>query len=35
LSSKIIIEKFGGIEAIAKGLDSKIGEGPKGITGTH
>lgn len=34
MSSKIIIEKFGGIEAIAKGLDSKIGDGPKGIPGT-
>jgi len=35
LSSKIIIEEFGGIEAIAKGLDSNIGEGPKGIPGNH
>jgi hypothetical protein len=34
LSSKIIVDDFGGIEAIAKGLDSKIGDGPKGILGT-
>ena len=33
LSSKIIVEEFGGIEALAKGLDSRIGEGPKGIPG--
>jgi hypothetical protein len=33
LSSKIIVEEFGGIEAIAKGLDSRIGEGSKGIPG--
>jgi hypothetical protein len=34
LSSKIIVDEFGGIEAIAKGLDSKTGDGPKGILGT-
>ena len=33
LSSKIIMEDLGGIEAIAKGLDSRIGDGPKGIPG--
>jgi magnesium-transporting ATPase (P-type) len=27
------MEDLGGIEAIAKGLDSRIGDGPKGITG--
>lgn len=34
LSSRIIVEDFGGIEAIAKGLDSRIGDGQKGIPGT-
>ena len=34
LSSKIIVDEFGGLEAIAKGLDSSIGDGPKGILGT-